>query len=595
MPLVLFLKDTFGKWQRDVNKLQGWNQLIVLEQTLLDRARGIFMAKWFGAGLPMHGNALRVFIANFDELAARYEELRVQAMKQRSGMNVTEPLMGMTGMVVGMIAAPLPSILVLAMWDELSEGVAAPILGVLDTITYGVIPPVLVLVFGPLIFLGALAWYIKDLPMLHEFLAATTDLLVAARGFLEQLLGPREGVRNPIVRSLLTILDKVAVILPFLFVIVSLVVVHLGARLGPLAKQLDLMIPLIGQVFDVVAEVFKDLFERLKGLYAGKNSPWAIVRGIIYTFRKMFKEVKNGFIELYKPLGKLFETVEVTKPGEKPKKQMRIMIAIMDALEKAFNKVIPFIKEMTTENWLRKRFKAMGDRMDLIAAIWKRNPPDPPKPVKPKMFGPIVIPPEEPFGKWFARQRKAPATLKKPTKPNIPDFPEWGASAVITYFIGDAKPEGPFTAPADLFVLDADQQKKLARLKQPTDLFDAERKKLLKGQKLEDVVAQQQADAERLRALLFAVIDRLLPESVGAEVPKLQGLLWEIDEALYGKRARFPVRDLPEGDLLKPEVIKLRVRAPGMKRGEVKRWTDDLREALTKQPYRTSAKIAANG
>lgn len=117
---------------------------------------------------------------------------------------------------------------------------------------------------------------------------------------------------------------------------------------------------------------------------------------------------------------------------------------------------------------------------------------------------------------------------------------------------------------------------------------------MLAGRKLEDVIAQAQAEDERLRALLFAVIDRLLPASVAAEVPKLQGMLWEIDEALYGKRAKYPVRDLPEGDLLKPEVIKLRVRAPGMKRGQVKRWTDDLREALTKQPYRTSAALPAN-
>lgn len=591
MPLVLFLQETFGKWQRFVTKLEGWNELVILEQTLLDRARGVFMTKWFGAGLPMHGNALRVFIANFAELEARYELLRLGMLKQRSGLNLTEPLMGMTGMVVGMMAAPLPSIMLLAMWDELSENVGVTIAAALNTLSYGVIPPILVLALGPIALLGVLTWYIKDMPILHEFLAAVTDLLVAARVFLEQLLGPREGVRNPIVRSLLTILDRVAVLLPFLFVFVALVVVHLGARLGPLAKQLDLMIPLFGQVVEVVQTVFHDLFERLQGLYTGKHSPWEIISRVIRTLRGLFKELRKGFVELFKPVGGLFESVNVAKPGEKPKKQMRIITALMNALEKAFDKVMPFVKELTTESWLKKRFDAINKTFDELPALWKQITPPPDATPEKKDE-------EEGLGAWIAKQRPKPATLAPPTFPKIAAFPDWKMAAVSAaagmYLSGKPKPTGPFTPPADLFVLDADQERKLKRLKQPTDLFAAERKKLLAGRKLEDVIAQAQSEDERLRALLFAVIDRLLPASVAAEVPKLQGMLWEIDEALYRKRAKYPVRDLPEGDLLKPEVIKLRVRAPGMKRGQVKRWTDDLREALTKQPYRTSAALPAN-
>src|SRR5215217_256298 len=106
MPLALVLHATFGTWQRDVSKLSGWDQLVALEQTLLGRVQGAFLARWFGTGLPMFTGYLRVAVANMDALSARYRELRRQVRREASDLNLTEPLAGITGTMVGALLAP---------------------------------------------------------------------------------------------------------------------------------------------------------------------------------------------------------------------------------------------------------------------------------------------------------------------------------------------------------------------------------------------------------------------------------------------------------------------------------------------------------
>ena len=87
--------------------------------------------------------------------------------------------------------------------------------------------------------------------------------------------------------------------------------------------------------------------------------------------------------------------------------------------------------------------------------------------------------------------------------------------------------------------------------------------------------------------MFFMVIDHLLPPAVAAEVPKLQGLLWELDAFLYGKQAEFPVRELPGGDRLSLKVGQVRVCAPGMQDGIVRAWGKDVKTALERQAYQT--------
>lgn len=592
MPLILLLQDTLGKFSRDVscvgeldlfrgvNCLTEWNKLIALEETLLLRARGIFMTRWFGPHLPMHGGDVRIAIANLDALTARYLELRRQLLREHRGASLTGPIAGMAGTLAGAFVAPgLPSLLLTAMIAEIFPNWMTNLAGALNTMTFGFLLPALLLVGLPIAAIGYLPFKygFNALSILFDFVGAVTELLIAAREFIEQIIGPREGVKNPLVRQLLGLLDRVVTLAPFLFLFAVLVVVNVGARLSSLAKQLDLMITLVREVFTVVNTVLQDFGERLKELYTGKNSPLAIVQRVMRTLRKMFQDLRQGFVELFKPIGALFEQVTVSKPGEKPKKQTRLWMELINALEKAFAQVTPALKKATTEHWFVKRLKLFGPRFDTFGEIMGRYKKDESQ----KKFGDSGS---------LLDLNPPPKDLKLPERPKIPEFPSWEITALSTAIsVGFPPAHAPY---GTVFQLDAAAQAALEKLERPpTDYFAAERKKLLGGKKASEVLAAAQAEDKRLRAALFAVMDELMPPAVTAQIPKLQGLLWELDEKLYGQRAQFPVRDLPRGERLKPEVTKLRIRAPGMKDSEVRLWVKDLRQALTKQPYSTAATL----
>src|SRR4051812_10985181 len=118
MPLSLVLHATFTSWKRDLARWSAWEQIVGLEQTLLDRARGAFLARWFGTGLPMFRGELQVVLANFAELQARYRELRRVSPAPDSDRNLTEPLAGIAGTLAGSLLSPTSSIVLMAVIAE---------------------------------------------------------------------------------------------------------------------------------------------------------------------------------------------------------------------------------------------------------------------------------------------------------------------------------------------------------------------------------------------------------------------------------------------------------------------------------------------
>lgn len=592
MPLALLLTHTFGAWRREVWRLSAWNQLVDLEETLLGRARGAFLARWFGTGLPMTNRSLRVAIANIDVLADRYRKLRSQAMRENTDLNLTEPVAGIAGTLVGALLSPTSSMALMAVISEQMPNWITTLAAVLNWLTAGALG---VLVFAVGVPVAAVAApfaaiaFRDQLAVFHRFLGGLAGLFVSARRFLEQLLGPRSDVRNPLLRQILDVLDDLAQLVPFVFALAAFVVVEIGPILAPLANQLDALIPLARQVFLIIGKVLADLFERLNELYTGKHSPWAILQGIVWTLRHWFQEVTGEFAKLYGIAKPAFEKAPVIDKAKKgpPKMEMRAWVEIQTALEDAFNKALPFIKKLTSESWLVKQIQEIANRLGRIADIFGRlekhpAPATEPGWAKKRLTG--AIPP------W-------PKGLDFPDKPVIPDFIGPGEVFAREEYFATQRWKQPsltsaFQRPAPdsgyLFVLNPDDQKKLARLRQsPKDVFAPERAALLKGQKPEDLLGEAQAIETRLRTNLFAVIDNLLPPSAADEMPRLQGLLWELDDFLYGKKAEFPVRDLPGADRLSLQVQKLRVRAPGGKESVVRSWSKDLKTVLEKQIYRT--------
>ena len=310
-----------------------------------------------------------------------------------------------------------------------------------------------------------------------------------------------------------------------------------------------------------------------------------MLQGILATIRQWMSMVIDQFVGLY-IAAPAFESVPVV-PAAAGKTELRAWQHIKNVLGDAFDRVLPFVKQMTTESWLVKRIKEIAARLSKIIDILDTLD---------------VHTPAKKDG-WVKTKLKAAftAVFPFPATPSIADFPSageifnrqswladqrWVQPDVVAAF---AKPDG-----GTLFTLGVEGEKVLAKLQRaPVDPFAAERKALLDGRKPKDVLAKAQAEESALRTMLFAVIDTLLPAKVAAEVPKLQGLLWELDTQLYGKNAQFPVRDLPGRDRLSVRVDRVRVRAPGMRHGVVKAWAADLKIALANQVFATDRAVPA--
>jgi len=477
-------------------------------------------------------------------------------------------------------------------------GTLTTLAGVLNWLTFGAVG---LLVFalglpvaGAGLPLGAIAYRDKLAPI-HAFLGAVAQLFIAAREFLEQLIGPRSEVRNPLLGKVLDVFASLAGLVPFVFALLAFIITWVGPQLSTLARQLDLIVLLAENVFRIISEILANLIEKLKDLYVGKRSPWAVIQGIIWTFRQWFKLLKEQFGALFKTAEPAFEKIPVIKEG-KLQKEIRAWVEIQRLLEDAFNKVLPLIKKMTTESWLVKQIKELARRFKVIGKVLS-TAEEHEKPLM-GMWEAFKDDVKEYFvGKLIAAMPPWPEELKFPNKPDLPLFPppeetfarekwltrgRWPQPSSLDVF---TKPEGGY-----VFMPSADVEKELQRLRRPPfDVFAAERKTILKGKKRDELLDEAQKAEAKLRAQLFTIIDHLLPPAVADEVPRLQGIFWKLDEFLYGKKAEFPVRDLPGGERLNVKVGRIRITAPGMKDRVVRDWSADLKTALEKQPYATEA------
>jgi hypothetical protein len=510
MPLGLLLQSAFGSWQKDIAKLAGWNQLVVLEDVLLARARGAFMGRWFGNAVPMFAGEVRIAIVNLDELKQRFRLMRREALRNTADINLTEPIAGIAGTMVGALLAPTSSMVLMASISEQMPGLVTTLIAATNWLTFGAVG---VLAFGvgvPLLAAGLPFGVIAmrdDLAVAHRFLGGLARLFIAVRNFLEQLLGPRSGVKNPLVARVLEVLDHLATLVPFLFALVAFVVIWVGPKLQPLADFLDRLVPLATDVFAVIVLVFTDLFAKLEALYAGPQSPWAIVQGIIRIMTNWFTLVIDQFTALYNVAKPAFQDVPVVKDGEATTEN-RVWHEVKRLLTEAFDKVLPFILKMTRDNWLIKRLKEIFSRLGTFADIFKRGTKVKKKPetgawawVKGKAKTSAIEALEEAAPAW-------PSTLKFPDTPTIGDFPdakeifnreEWEASLRWTQpdvLAAFTKPDGGIT-----FVFSEDATKALEKLRKPPfDVFAAERKALLKGEKPADILKKAQEEEKRLVA-----------------------------------------------------------------------------------------------
>jgi hypothetical protein len=614
MPLSLVLHATFTTWHREMRRLNDWNQLVDLEEQLLERARGAFMARWFGTALPLYMGDLRIVIANIDELRTRYQELRRQAGggTNASELNLTEPLAGITGMLAGSLLSPTSSMVLMSVIDEQMSKWYVTLAAALNALTFGALGTLVAGVAGPAVILGVPYWALTkpdQAHAAHDFLGVLAGLFVSARKFIEQIVGPRDAVHNPLLGKLLDLLGGLATLLPFVLAFVAFVFTWVGPKLAPLAAQIDVMIDLVQSVFVAVGDVVDDLLGELGGLFSGRHSLTAVLHGVMGTLTDWWAATRKQFGGLADAGAKPFDKVAATKPpGFKgqPQTELRLLHDINTAFGNP--KLKDFIETMTSGSWLVLQAKEAGSRLQRFGAIFgnlDKHPVVTPKPgfFKRQLNSVTGWAKDRQIGKAKSAMPHWPDNVAFPDSPTIAAFPSFDD------YLTETKLKAPrpfadsnilvdaFRKPGSdglVFMLGSDAQEALGKLQRsPPDVFAGERKALLAGQTATKFLDEARATEAKLRTMLFAAIDTLLPAAAGAEVPKLQGMLWELDDALYGRKAEFPVRDLPVNEAVDVKIDRVRVIAPGHGRETVRAWGKDLRTALQGQRYGTTVAAAS--
>jgi hypothetical protein len=289
VPIALFLQQQLGRLARVMPPLDRWRAVLAIEALVIDRARGAFLSNWFGARLPRAGDALLIGITNLDALAAQYRLARAPSVAGASGPNLVEPLAGLTGMALGLILSP--SGIVLALYGLLGSatgklprilfhllfstsflgraaafGIGAGVAGAGLGVAAILLP---VSVIGAILYVEATAGVPNAVQLGLEALGALARLFVALPHLVARLLGPRSDIGNPLIASLLGLLDRLA----------GLFAQGLGAfawvvrRIGPLILPWTLEFLAIQRLADatiaLVAAIIDDARAPLEWLWSG--------------------------------------------------------------------------------------------------------------------------------------------------------------------------------------------------------------------------------------------------------------------------------------------------------------------------------------
>lgn len=588
MPLALLLQEVGKTLERGSSRISNWNQLVELESLLVARARSAFLVHWFGYGIPVSGLNLRGYIVNLDELEARYRLAKRSVATSQRGPNLSEPLAGMAGTIVGMLLSPVGAIAgasVLLAYSEFSIKVLLTALAWLLVPAGGLGLPPLGLLLGiagsGLLAAGALAAGSVDRPedrALFNLLGGLARFMNAATSLLDQLSGPRSGVRNPLMRRLLELGDAVARALPQVFGFVAILLRRIGPVLVPIAHLFVATRALVSDVVGLLQEIWAGLMDGIDSVLGGPLSP-------ARAFATIIDVIVAGIERLLSP------SSHITP----------LALALFDFFVVAFG-AFPsqlrawasglywFLFDLVRASPIVQTFRALKTEIGIFTAALSATP--------------AVERPERQLSAHEAAIPRFPVPVLPdfpsfPTLPTLPDpaaiLSRRGAASVAPLTL-DAilrEAERAAVAPgAPTFALGPDAERGLERARRPRSIFGAELRALHdeRGRTPAEQVALSADELGRFRDAFEVIVGRVLPpEMRTTSMPLLQRLFREIDTGVYGRPARSaanpPVRDLPDNDRLRPVVNRLRFRVHGASHGEVRAFQDLLVEKLNLRSY----------
>jgi hypothetical protein len=587
MPISLMLQQMRTKLFGRLKKLNKWSELIDLEELLLDRLRGAFLTHWFGQGLQVRQLALTVAIGNIDELQRRYEMVRQAQSQPAEGLNLTEPLAGMAGMLVGTILSPAGLTLAaiaagLSYSGNAFVGILAGIGGLILSLITAPLGLAIGVGGGLLGFpLAIAAGSSEQITGVHRLLGSVAELLDAGITFINQLLGPRSGVANPLVRAVLELLDKVAELVPFLIALVAILIARGGGILRPLAQQIPPFFALIYDIRDVIVYLVTDLYEELSATFRGTSKRASIFdafRAALSPLRRIITVAGSAISDLLHRW-----TPRFTAWGGQ----------VMTSLTGWWESILPIIRSVTTDHPVVRLIGRLIDHLRSIIALFGSGSSSTPTPA------PTPAPSSSPPGpvmRWLVDQVTPPSLLTTApltrraarVVPGIVDTAE---------IVGMLRTEGVI---ADPFAPTREFEESIERLRHPPSVFASERRALRgpEGESVQQQIEAFAAEEHHWRGYLYTIIQNILPSIAGEHLGTLRELFTTIDTELYRVEPWAPpVRTPDTRTRLMPVISNARVVVGTQAlRRRAERWaTQYLQESLDAQEYVVTVGAQAGG
>ena len=584
MPLALLLKNLAGTLATAARTLTPWLEIVALESIVVERARSAFLVHWFGFRLPFDGLNLRAVIVNVEALDRQFLAAQRSVPVSAGAPNLTSPLLAFAGTVAGMAISPVGAIAGIRMLWRSSELSLSLLLKVFAwfllpvLLGFGmVVAPVgtTVLVGGGL---GAAGFGFglfaalgdrREEHAAYDLLGALARFFNASLVLLDQLHGPRSEVRNPLLRRVLEVADRMAALFAQALGAIAVLIVWIGPVLRPAARLLTGLGALASSVFAVLGQTVDALMGTFTAMKTGALALPPVIARVTAVAKRQAPIAQKAATAQLDLLAAAFGKV-----GER----------LGTALDGFVTAITDFLAALFAGHPTGIVVQALRKEIDLITAAFAlpAAPPAPGAKTGPSPLEPLLA----------ALPELPPVAL--PSLPSLPDTArlrrELGASTVppltgasIRRYAGEIGPSSIDTPPIKL---GEDATKALEGVaKQPSIL----RPQLPPTAAL-TLNAEQLA---RFREAFSVIVGRVLPPELrGTGTEQLAKVFAAVDQKVYGADERkidadkLPVLDLPETDRLQPVVPRLVLRTKGTTLGEARRFQAQLIERLQRQSYR---------
>lgn len=618
MPLALFPELTL-MLRRIGKTLAPWCRLVRIEELLIRRAESAYLTHWFGRRVPEKQLNLHIAIRNIAELRDQYQAAKRSQPGPIPELSLLGPLAGIGGLLVGMALSPTGLIMIASQMKRIAaalsdlpwyEKVALVLGGILALIVPGLAPALAVGIGLPVMLIGGLGMVVGGNPEARSTLTLLGDLasLIDALGrFWDQLSGPRENVRNPLLKRILETLDRFAGLFVQVLGLIGFLLVKVAPVIPNLLGQFRALSDLIDVALEALKEILKDVGKALFAPFEEGTGLLDVLMGVLDTLMSIpekviervketiadaqteltmasdaiFKEIESyatGFVDrlgaAFKStlLGRLIDRIEALKV---------MLPKFLRALAKAPKAPKEKEEESTREkldHWYLKYFTGatvfdtsiVTRVLQTLDAVDRLKLGDLPEVTKPKIPKAPTLPDLDKL-------------MKANPRPEVPDLRKMASELVTDAWAAQAKAPVPV---------------ELKRT--PASAFAAERKRLEAKGKEPALALNNSA----LRDLVYLAVGRVLPPALRDYAPQVRAYFDRIDEKIYKAKEMdekaqeaaadklLPVQDLGDNGKLFPRIAKIRFVAREGQAPDLRAFRDLVVTAMDTQPYFARAAAA---